>query len=65
MVREGWRNGLLSNHFVIFKPDTELLWISGFRKLLAKRLPELRLCREFSQRDVRTAADAVRAAASE
>lgn len=47
VVREGWRNGLLSNHFVIFKPDMELLWISGFRKLLAKRLPELRLCREF------------------
>lgn len=47
VVREGWRNGLLSNHFVIFKPDTELLRISGFRKLLAKRLPDVRLCREF------------------
>ena len=47
VVREGWRECLLPNHFVVFKPDTELLWLPGFRKLLTEKLPELRLCREF------------------
>ena len=47
VVREEWQDSLMANHFVIFSPETELRWIPGFQKLLAKRLPDIRLCRKF------------------
>lgn len=47
VVREDWKERLMPNHLSIFKPESELLWISGFRKLLAENLPDLRLCRTF------------------
>ena len=49
VVREEWKESLMPNHFVVFKPDTELCWIPGFLELLAKRLPDFRPCREFER----------------
>ncbi len=48
VVREDWAERLMPNHLFVFKPETELLWIPGFRKLLAEKLPDFRLCRKFN-----------------
>ncbi len=47
VVREEWQDSLMPNHFVIFSPEAELCWIPGFQKLLAKKLPDFRLCSKF------------------
>ena len=49
VVREDWADRLMPNHFFLFKPETELLWIPGFKKLLAEYLPDFRLCRKFNR----------------
>ena len=47
VVREEWPNALMPNHLVLFNRESKLLWVPGFRKLLAEKMPELRLCRAF------------------
>ncbi len=49
VVREGWQDCLMPNHFIVFKTDTDLLWLPGFRKLLAEKLPDIRYCRGFDK----------------
>ena len=40
VVRDGWQECLLPNHFVVFNNSTALRWLPGFQKLLAEKLPE-------------------------
>lgn len=47
VVRPGWQERLMPNHFVVFNPN--LPWVGGFRKLLEKRLPDLRFCSQFQR----------------
>jgi len=47
IVRENWRDGLLPGNLVLFDPCRP--WVSGFRELLQKRLPDLRLSTGFSR----------------
>ena len=47
VVRPGWQERLMPNHFVLFNPS--LPWIPGFRKLFEARLPDLRFCTEFQR----------------
>lgn len=47
VVRLGWQERLMPNHFVVFNPN--LPWVGGFRKLLEKRLPDLRFCSQFQR----------------
>lgn len=47
VVREEWQSALMANHLVLFNRESQLLWVPGFRKLLAEKMPELRLCRAF------------------
>ncbi len=47
VVRPDWKERLMPNHFVVFNPN--LPWVEGFRKLLEKRLPDLRFCTQFQR----------------
>jgi ABC-type glycerol-3-phosphate transport system substrate-binding protein/DNA-binding transcriptional regulator YhcF (GntR family) len=46
-VQRNWEDRILQTNFTLFNKD--LPWIAGFEKLLAARIPQLRLCREFPQ----------------
>lgn len=45
-VRNNCFERIVKNHMVIFNQN--LPWLDGFRPLLEKRIPEIRLCQEFT-----------------
>lgn len=47
VVRDGWQECLLPNHFVVFNNSTALRWLPGFQKLLAEKLPDFRFSEQF------------------
>ena len=47
MVQPDWNKRLMPNHFVLF--NSKLPWVPGFRKLIEKKLPEMRLCSQFQK----------------
>ncbi len=59
-VQRNWENRMLQTNFSLFNKD--LPWIAGFEKLLAVRIPQLRVCREFPQSvfELRTTLDVQR-----
>ncbi|MFA6103651.1 MAG: extracellular solute-binding protein [Victivallaceae bacterium] len=46
-VQRNWEDRILQTNFTLFNRD--LPWIDGFEKLLAARIPQLRVCRKFPQ----------------
>ncbi|MEI8248611.1 MAG: extracellular solute-binding protein [Lentisphaerota bacterium] len=46
-VQRNWDERILQTNFTLFKKD--LPWVAGFEKILAARVPQLRLCSKFSQ----------------
>ena len=45
-VQRNWEDRVLQTNFTLFN---NLPWMAGFEKLLASRIPQLRLCRKFPQ----------------
>ena len=59
-VQRNWEERVLQTNFTLFKKN--LPWTDSFEELLAERIPQLRLCREFPQSvfELRTTIDVQR-----